>query len=79
MPAPQIPYLSNVSGDWITAGEATEARYWSKHLCQTVRFSSGLSKLLKQGNQILLEVGPGQSLGSFAQQHRTGTLGRAGG
>ena len=75
--APQIPYLSNVSGDWITAVEATEAGYWSKHLSQTVRFSSGLSKLLKQGNQILLEVGPGRSLGSFAQQHPDGNAGES--
>jgi len=67
--APQIPYLSNVTGTWITAAEATDPGYWVRHLCQTVRFDDGLAHLLADEHQILLEVGPGQSLSSFAKQH----------
>ena len=30
---PKIPYLSNVTGAWITDAEATDPAYWARHLC----------------------------------------------
>ncbi|MEH2023711.1 type I polyketide synthase [Nostoc sp.] len=66
--APKIPYLSNVTGTWITADQATDPSYWVKHLCQPVRFASGVQQLWKKDHPILLEVGPGQALSSFASQ-----------
>ncbi|MBD2494900.1 acyltransferase domain-containing protein [Nostoc sp. FACHB-280] len=66
--APKIPYISNVTGTWITASEATNPDYWVKHLCQAVLFAPGIQVLWKQQYPILLEVGPGQTLGSFAMQ-----------
>jgi acyl transferase domain-containing protein len=74
--APQIPYLSNVTGDWITATEATAPDYWAKHLRQTVRFADGLSKLLQDADNVLLETGPGTTLTTLAKNHpeRTETL-----
>ncbi|MCG8364457.1 MAG: SDR family NAD(P)-dependent oxidoreductase, partial [Pseudanabaenales cyanobacterium] len=66
---PTIPYLSNVTGGWITASEATDPRYWAKHLRQTVHFSEGLQQLLKDPSQILLEVGPGRTLSTLARRH----------
>jgi non-ribosomal peptide synthase protein (TIGR01720 family) len=65
---PKIPYLSNVTGTWITPEQATDPSYWVKHLCQTVRFASGVQELWKKDNPILLEIGPGQALSSFALQ-----------
>ncbi|MEN9565440.1 MAG: hypothetical protein RLZZ69_636, partial [Cyanobacteriota bacterium] len=65
---PQIPYLSNVTGTWITEAEATDPSYWTKHMCQPVRFAEGLNELWKQEKPILLEVGPGQTLSSLALQ-----------
>ncbi len=65
---PQIPLISNVTGDWLTAVQATSPAYWAQHLCQTVRFADGLTTLLTSSAGIL-EVGPGQSLASFARQH----------
>ncbi len=65
---PLIPFISNVTGTWITPEEATDASYWTKHLCQAVRFADGVSKLWETHNPILLEVGPGQTLGSLAVQ-----------
>ena len=32
--APRIPYVSSVSGNWITAQEATDPHYWARQLCQ---------------------------------------------
>jgi thioesterase domain-containing protein/2-polyprenyl-3-methyl-5-hydroxy-6-metoxy-1,4-benzoquinol methylase/acyl carrier protein len=66
---PQIPYVSNVTGTWITEAEATDPSYWAKHLRQTVRFNSGLQQLLQEPDSILLEIGPGRMLSSLAKQH----------
>ena len=67
---PRIPYVSNVTGTWVTAAEATDPYYWARHLRQTVLFAEGLGELLRGQNQILLEVGPGHGLGTLARQHR---------
>ncbi len=71
---PKIPFVSNVSGTWITAAEATDPSYWAKHLRQTVRFSEGMTELLKDTELILLEVGPGRTLTTFAKQHQVNEL-----
>ncbi|HEX5715372.1 MAG TPA: SDR family NAD(P)-dependent oxidoreductase [Thermoanaerobaculia bacterium] len=68
---PRIPFLSNVTGLWITEAEATDPAYWAAHMCETVRFGDGLQELLRSGS-ILLEVGPGQALTSAALQDRAG-------
>ncbi|WP_299411529.1 type I polyketide synthase [Acaryochloris sp. IP29b_bin.148] len=65
---PQIPYISNVTGTWISAAEATDPSYWAQHLRQAVRFSGGVQELLQDPDRILLEVGPGQTLKSLAKQ-----------
>jgi acyl transferase domain-containing protein len=67
--SPKIPYISNASGNWITAAEATDPNYWAQHLRYGVRFSDGLNRLLKIKNCTLLEVGPGRTLSSLAMQH----------
>ncbi|MGH9398365.1 MAG: SDR family NAD(P)-dependent oxidoreductase [Terriglobia bacterium] len=65
---PSIPFISNVTGDWITAADATDPQYWARHLRQCVRFSAGLERILKEPHPVLLEVGPGQALIGFARQ-----------
>lgn len=67
MEAPQTPFISNVTGTWITATEATDPSYWARHLRQTVLFSKGIQELLKESGRILLEVGPGQTLSTLAR------------
>jgi phthiocerol/phenolphthiocerol synthesis type-I polyketide synthase E len=66
---PHIPYLSNVTGTWITAADATDPSYWARHLRHTVRFAEGLQELLQDPAHILLEVGPGRTLSTLANQH----------
>ncbi|MGA8763571.1 MAG: beta-ketoacyl synthase N-terminal-like domain-containing protein [Candidatus Sulfotelmatobacter sp.] len=66
---PQIPFVSSVTGTWITAAAATDARYWGSHVHRTVRFSESMRCLLKASNRTLLEVGPGHALASIAQCH----------
>jgi phthiocerol/phenolphthiocerol synthesis type-I polyketide synthase E len=74
--APRIPYVSCITGTWITDGEATDPQYWARHLCRTVRFQSGLSTLLDDPQRVLLEVGPGQGLTSHAIAERARVAGR---
>lgn len=67
--APELPFLSNVSGQWIRADEATDPSYWVRQMRQTVRFSEGLALLLEEPAWVLLEVGPGQALSTLARRH----------
>jgi len=69
---PRIPFVSNLTGDWITAEEATDPGYWVRHLRETVRFADGVGRLLDDPTRVLLEVGPGDSLGAFARRHAAG-------
>ena len=66
---PQIPYVSNVTGDWVTPQQATDPAYWAAHLRGTVRFHAGLATLMAEGNRLLLEVGPGNTLKGLATRH----------
>ncbi|MEH2067467.1 MAG: SDR family NAD(P)-dependent oxidoreductase [Nostoc sp.] len=69
--SPQIPFISNATGTWITATEATDPSYWSKHLKQTASFANGIAELIKP-NYILLEVGYGKT-SSVAYRHLENT------
>ena len=71
--APQRPFISNVTGTWITGAEAVDPQYWARHLRQTVRFGDGVRELLKQPDTVLLEVGPGQTLSLLARQQTNPT------
>jgi len=69
---PKIPYISNVTGTWITAGDATNPGYWAMHANHTARFSDALHELWQLKNPILLEGGPGNTIGVLARQHPDG-------
>ncbi|RST55768.1 type I polyketide synthase [Variovorax sp. MHTC-1] len=76
MRAPDIPFVSNLSGHWITAEEACSAGYWARHMRGTVRFADGLAALLAKPDRALLEVGPGETLSSLAKRHPQAGEGR---
>ncbi|MCX2182020.1 SDR family oxidoreductase [Streptomyces sp. SKN60] len=67
---PSVPYLSNVTGDWITDEQATNPGYWARHLREPVRFADGVRKLWDEPDRVLLEVGPGSTLGGIALRNR---------
>lgn len=71
---PKIPFLSNVTGTWITPEEATDNSYWAKHLRSSVRFADGISELCKQPNRIFLEVGSGHTLSTLIRQQAQGQM-----
>jgi acyl transferase domain-containing protein/acyl carrier protein len=67
--APLRPYISNVTGNWITPAEATDPEYWTRHIRQAVRFADGARELMKDGDLVLLEVGPGDTLATLARRN----------
>ncbi|MCC5601608.1 type I polyketide synthase [Nostoc favosum] len=67
---PKIPFISNLSGTWITTAQATDPNYWVQHLRQPVRFCEGIIELAKTPETLFLEVGPGRTLSTFVKQHQ---------
>jgi acyl transferase domain-containing protein/acyl carrier protein len=67
---PSIPYISNVTGRWISVEEAADPLYWAQHLRKTVRFAAGIEQLANLGVPVFIEVGPGNTLGTFARHHK---------
>jgi acyl transferase domain-containing protein len=67
MGEPKIPWVSNVTGTWITAEEARSPQYWVRHLRHAVRFADGIATLAGRPERVLLEVGPGRALTTFAR------------
>jgi phthiocerol/phenolphthiocerol synthesis type-I polyketide synthase E len=66
---PQIPLLSNITGTWMSANEATNPETWARQIRATVRFSDELDAVLADPSRVLIEVGPGGSLTSSAMRH----------
>ncbi len=67
--APNMPYVSTLTGEWITAKETTNPEYWARHARETVQFSSAVQRLQKEQSWCVLEVGPGQALTALTRQH----------
>ena len=68
---PSLPFVSNVSGTWITDAEATDPDYWGRHLAQPVRFADGLGALAEEPG-LFLEVGPGHTLATLGRSQARG-------
>lgn len=66
---PVIPFISNVSGTWITDAQATDAQYWADHMEQAVRFTDGIRTLEAAHNHpVFVEIGVGASLTNLVRQ-----------
>ncbi|MCX6584523.1 MAG: condensation domain-containing protein [Candidatus Aminicenantes bacterium] len=67
---PQIPYISNVTGNWIQGNQAVDPAYWATHLQQTVQFGDGIKLLVnKWQDAIFIEVGPGSDLSALVVRY----------
>jgi amino acid adenylation domain-containing protein len=73
--APKIPYVSTLTGEWITAEQATDPAYWARHCRETVRFSAAVERLKQDKAYCVLEVGPGQALTTLVRQHGVAAVG----
>ena len=70
---PIIPFISNVSGTWITEAEARDPNYWTQKR-EAVDFNQGIRELVQDSQRILLEVGCGDTLNTYVQQYPTEEL-----
>jgi acyl transferase domain-containing protein len=70
--SPRTPFISNVTGTWITPEQAASPDYWVSQLRSTVKFSAGVQTILSDPECVLLEVGPGTTLTSLARAHTHG-------
>jgi amino acid adenylation domain-containing protein len=65
---PQMPWVSTVTGGWVTAAEVTAPAYWVRHLCEPIRFRQAMATVWQDPECVVLEVGPGAALSSLALQ-----------
>jgi iturin family lipopeptide synthetase A len=73
---PQIPIVSNLTGDVLSAEDATNPEYWCRHLRNTVEFSHCLGRVFTDATTVGLEVGPAHILTDLARRHPGEDAGR---
>ncbi|MEQ9314532.1 MAG: condensation domain-containing protein, partial [Henriciella sp.] len=66
--SPKIPYVSSVTGKWADPEKPVDGDYWAGHCRNTVRFRDALATITEGMKPVLLEVGPGRALSTFAKQ-----------
>ncbi|HTJ29215.1 MAG TPA: aminotransferase class III-fold pyridoxal phosphate-dependent enzyme, partial [Acidobacteriaceae bacterium] len=66
--APQIPYVSSLTGAFITPETVADPTYWVRHMRETVRFADAVRAVASEPQTILLEVGPGETLLQIMRQ-----------
>jgi len=69
----QIPLISNLTGKHASDAELSQTRYWVEHLRREIKFGAGLETILRNGPAILVEIGPGNTLSTFAKSSRSMT------
>lgn len=69
--APQIPFISCVTGDWIRPEQATDINYWADQLRQPVKFYQGIEKLAALPNLLVIECGPQRTVSGMILQTLT--------
>lgn len=64
---PQIPYVSNVTADYVT-DNAGIAELLEKQVSSPVRFYQGIERMIADGADTFIEIGPGRTLSSFVRK-----------
>jgi len=67
---PRIPFISSVTGNWITDAEACSPQYWASHIRNPVRFADGVVTLSQRAPLLVLELGPRSVLSGLINQNR---------
>ena len=65
--APKLPFMSNRTGQLITAQQASDPEYWVQQLRNTVLFADCIAALADGPARVFLEVGPGKALSALTQ------------
>ncbi len=70
--SPQIPMISNLTGAVLSPGAVPDARYWRRHVRETVQFAAGIDALAGQNSEVWLEIGPGPVLTGMGRRALAG-------
>ncbi|TYK52463.1 type I polyketide synthase [Actinomadura decatromicini] len=65
---PEVPIVSDLTGEIATADELTDPDYWARHVRGTVRFADGVAALDAAGVGVCLELGPDATLTALARR-----------
>jgi acyl transferase domain-containing protein/acyl carrier protein len=71
---PSVPWLSNVTGTWITSADAVSPEYWAQQILRCARLSDSVLQIRRE-RQVFLEVGPGETLLGLVRQQISTTVG----
>jgi thioesterase domain-containing protein/malonyl CoA-acyl carrier protein transacylase/acyl carrier protein len=71
---PEIPFVSTVTGEWITNEQATDSQYWADQIRRPVLFSKGILTLLKREPKMFIEVGPRNTMTTLVNRHLTNSV-----
>ena len=66
--SPQIPIVSNLTGETVDAERLCSVDYWVRHVRDTVRFGEGIEWLGTRGVHRFLELGPDGALSAIARE-----------
>lgn len=74
---PSVRLYAASTGSPLGAAEAVDPRFWARQLAEPVLFGPALDRLLADGDFLLVDAGPGQSLLSLARRHPAVSSGRS--
>src|SRR6188472_3494418 len=63
---PKLPIVSNLSGELLSAEQASDPAYWVAHVREPVRFADAVQTLAKLGAGAFVELGPDPVLSAMA-------------
>lgn len=64
--SPRLPVISNITG-LIAGAELASADYWVRHVRAPVRFSASVAELVRNGQSLMIEMGPSATLVAMAR------------
>jgi len=66
--AGRIRFASDLTGELVPPGDELPVGYWARHARSTVRFEEAVRAASRDGRCVVVEVGPGQTLGRLARR-----------
>ncbi len=73
--SPQIPVVSNVTGEPLSEEEICSPEYWASHVREPVRFCDGVRWLYEHGARSFIELGPDGVLSAMVHESVAGGQG----
>lgn len=64
---PQTPYITNVDASYVTDAEGVK-EYLAKQVTSSVRWQQSIEKMLEDGVDTFIEIGPGKTLSGFMKK-----------